>query len=124
MIFTAAGNSGLGAFDAVEQAGTVDGRATHFVIGVDSNQNMVKPGYVLTSMVKRVDTAVYDIVKDVVAGQFQAGFHVFGLESDGVGYAMDQHNRPLVSAAAIAAAEQARARIISGDITVTDAMAR
>ena len=66
VIFTAAGNSGLGAFDAVEQAGkTANGRATHFVIGVDSNQNMVKPGFVLTSMVKRVDNAVYDIVKNV-----------------------------------------------------------
>src|SRR5205085_5088166 len=62
VIFTAAGNSGLGAFDAVEQAGTQNGRATHFVIGVDSNQNGVKPGFVLTSMVKRVDNAVYDIV--------------------------------------------------------------
>src|SRR6185369_14155293 len=51
VIFTAAGNSGLGAFDAVEQSGKdADGRATHFVIGVDSNQNMVKPGFVLTSM--------------------------------------------------------------------------
>jgi len=59
VIFTAAGNAGLGAFDAVEQAGKQNGRATHFVIGVDSNQNMVKPGFVLTSMVKRVDNAVY-----------------------------------------------------------------
>jgi basic membrane protein A and related proteins len=124
VIFTAAGNSGLGAFDAVEQAGTANGRATHFVIGVDSNQNMVKPGFVLTSMVKRVDTAVYDIVKDVVSGQFQAGFHVFGLESDGVGYAMDQHNQALVSPDAVAAAENARSRIIAGEIKVTDAMTR
>ena len=74
VIFTAAGNSGLGAFDAVEQAGKENGRATHFVIGVDSNQNMVKPGFVLTSMVKRVDNAVYAIVDDVVNGKFQAGF--------------------------------------------------
>src|SRR6266849_4229884 len=81
VIFTAAGNSGLGAFDAVEQAGKVDGRATHFVIGVDSNQNMVKPVFVLTSMVKHVDNAVYDIVKEVVDGKFMGGFHVFGLES-------------------------------------------
>src|SRR6185295_15053097 len=89
VIFTAAGNSGLGAFDAVEQAGTANGRATHFVIGVDSNQNGVKPGFVLTSMVKRVDNAVYDIVKEVVEGRFKGGFHVYGLESDGVGYVVD-----------------------------------
>src|SRR2546425_9133705 len=96
VIFTAAGNSGLGAFDAVEQFGKENGRATHFVIGVDSNQNMVKPGFVLTSMVKHVDNAVYDIIKVVVDGKFQGGFHVFGLESDGVGYAMDQYNQDLV----------------------------
>ncbi len=98
VIFTAAGNSGLGAFDAVEQAGKdASGRATHFVIGVDSNQNMVKPGFVLTSMVKHVDNAVYDIVKDVVNHRFQGGFHVFGLDSDGVGYVMDSNNQNLVS---------------------------
>ena len=74
VIFTAAGNSGLGAFDAVEEKGRdASGRATHFVIGVDSNQNMVKPGFVLTSMVKRVDNAVYQIVKDVDREAVQAG---------------------------------------------------
>src|SRR5580765_2464831 len=80
VIFTAAGNSGLGAFDAVEQQGKQNGRATHFVIGVDSNQNMVKPGFVLTSMIKRVDNAVYDIVKEVNEGKIEGGFHVFGLD--------------------------------------------
>src|SRR5213080_284634 len=123
LIFTAAGNSGLGAFDAVEQSGKENGRATHFVIGVDSNQNMVKPGYVLTSMVKRVDNAVYDIVKLVTEHQFQAGFHVFGLESDGVGYVIDNYNRDLVSPDAIQAAEDAKKKIIAGQIKVTDAMA-
>src|ERR1700716_1208300 len=123
VIFTAAGNSGLGAFDAVEQYGMVNGRATHFVIGVDSNQNGVKPGYVLTSMVKRVDNAVYDIVKDVTSGKFKGGFHVFGLESDGVGYVIDEFNKDLVSPEAIAAAEDAKKKIIAGQIKVTDAMA-
>ncbi len=124
VIFTAAGNSGLGAFDAVEQKGMQSGRATHFVIGVDSNQNGVKPGFVLTSMVKRVDNAVYNIVRDVVNGDFKGGFHVFGLESDGVGYVVDEYNKDLVSAEAIAAAEAAKKKIIAGQITVTDAMAQ
>jgi basic membrane protein A and related proteins len=122
VIFTAAGNSGLGAFDAVEQQGKQDGRATHFVIGVDSNQNMVKPGFVLTSMVKRVDNAVYDIVKDVVDRKFSPGLHVFGLDKDGVGYAMDEFNKDLVSPEAIEAAETAKKKIIAGEIKVTDAM--
>lgn len=122
VIFTAAGNSGLGAFDAVEQQGKQNGRATHFVIGVDSNQNMVKPGFVLTSMVKRVDNVVYDIVNDVVNRRFSPGIHVFGLDKDGVGYAMDQYNNDLVSPEAREAAEAAKKKIIAGEIKVTDAM--
>ena len=122
VIFAAAGNSGLGAFDAVEQKGMESGRATHFVIGVDSNQNGVKPGFVLTSMVKRVDNAVYNIVREVVNGDFTPGFHVFGLESDGVGYVVDEYNKGLLSPEAIAAAEEAKKKIIAGQITVTDAM--
>jgi basic membrane protein A len=124
VIFAAAGNSGLGVFDAVEQAGTENGRARRFAIGVDSNQNGVKPGFILTSMIKRVDTAVYNIVKDVVDGKFAGGFHVFGLESEGVGYVIDENNRNLVSPDAIRAAEEARKKIIAGEIKVTDAMAQ
>jgi basic membrane protein A and related proteins len=124
VIFTAAGNSGLGAFDAVEQQGKQNGRATHFVIGVDANQNMVKPGFVLTSMVKRVDNAVYDIIKDVVSGQFRAGAHVYGLDKDGVAYSMDQYNKDLIPAEAIQQAEAARQKIIDGEIKVTDAMTK
>src|SRR5881394_3039201 len=125
VIFTAAGNSGLGAFDAVEQAGKdASGRATHFVVGVDSNQNMVKPGFVLTSMVKHVDNAVYDIVKDVVNHRFQGGFHVFGLDSAGVGYVMDSNNQNLVSPEAIRAAEEAKTKIVEKQITVIDRMSQ
>jgi basic membrane protein A len=125
VIFTAAGNSGLGAFDAVEQSGRdANGRATHFVIGVDSNQNMVKPGFVLTSMVKRVDNAVYDIVKVVTERKFQGGFWVFGLDTAGVGYVMDSYNQSLVSPEAIKAAEDAKKQIIEKKITVIDRMAQ
>jgi basic membrane protein A len=124
VIFTAAGNSGLGAFDAAEQMGKQNGRATHMVIGVDSNQNMVKPGFVLTSMVKRVDNAVYDIIKAVVGQQFQAGFHVYGLDKDGVGYSMDEHNKDLVTPETLQQAEEAKKKIISGEIKVTDAMTK
>ena len=124
VIFTAAGNSGLGAFDAVEQAGKKDGRATHLVIGVDANQNMVKPGFVLTSMVKRVDNAVYAIIQDVVNGQFKAGTHVYGLNEDGVGYAMDANNKDLVTPEMIQQVEEAKKKIISGEIKVVDLMGK
>ncbi len=125
VIFTAAGNSGLGAFDAVEQYGkNAQGEANKFVIGVDSNQNGVKPGFVLTSMVKRVDNAVYNVVEEVLSGKFEGGFHVFGLDKDGVAYAMDDNNRSLIPADVIAKAEEAKKKIIAGEIKVTDAMAK
>lgn len=124
VIFTAAGNSGLGAFDAVEQYGkNASGEANKFVIGVDSNQNAVKPGYVLTSMVKKVDVAVYDVIKEILAGQFSGGFHVFGLDKDGVAYAMDDNNKALIPADVIKRVEEARTKIGTGEIKVTDAMA-
>lgn len=124
VIFTAAGNSGLGAFDAVEQYGkNAQGEANKFVIGVDSNQNGVKPGFVLTSMVKRVDNAVYDVVKEILAGKFNGGFHVFGLDKDGVAYAMDDFNKALIPADVIKKVEEARTKIGTGEIKVTDAMA-
>jgi basic membrane protein A len=123
VIFAAAGNSGLGVFDAVEQYGKdAQGRAQRFVIGVDSNQNWVKPGFVLTSMVKRVDNAVYQIVKDRVENRQMGGIHVYGLENDGVGYAVDQYNKDLLPQATIDAVEAARQNIISGQIKVTNAM--
>jgi basic membrane protein A len=125
VIFTAAGNSGLGAFDAVEQFGKNEqGEANKFVIGVDSNQNMVKPGFVLTSMVKRVDNAVYDAVKEVLSGKFEGGFHVFGLDKDGVAYAMDENNKALIPEDVLRRVEEARGRIVAGEIKVTDAMAK
>jgi basic membrane protein A len=116
VIFAAAGNSGLGAFDAAEQY-------DKFVIGVDSNQNWVKPGHVLTSMVKRVDNAVYQIVRDRVEGRFKGGIHVYGLENEGIGYAMDQYNEKLIPPDVIREVEAAKQRIIRGEIKVTDAMA-
>ncbi len=117
VIFTAAGNSGLGAFDAVEQN-------NKFVIGVDSNQNWVKPGHVLTSMVKRVDTAVYQTVKDKVNNAFKGGVHVYGLENDGVSYALDKFNESLIPSEVLREVRIAKQKIIGGEIQVTDAMAK
>ncbi|MCI0660289.1 MAG: BMP family ABC transporter substrate-binding protein [Acidobacteria bacterium] len=117
VIFQAAGNSGLGVFDAAEAY-------KKYVIGVDANQNWVKPGYVLTSMLKRIDNAIYSIVKDEVEGKFQSGVHVYGLENDGIGYAIDEYNRHLIPDWVIEKVEQARREIITGKIKVTDAMTK
>ena len=116
VIFAAAGNTGLGVFDAAEQYGV-------YVIGVDSNQNWIKPGHVLTSMVKRVDVAVYQVIADRMAGRFRGGVVAHGLADGGIGYAMDGYNRGLVPAAVLRDVEAARRRIVRGEIHVTDAMA-
>lgn len=116
VIFQAAGNSGLGVFDAAEET-------SKMAIGVDSNQNWVKPGFILTSMIKRVDVAVYNTVKETIAGQFKGGIHMFGLENDGVGYALDQYNRSLIPQPVLDEVEKAKQEIIAGRIKVTDAMA-
>ena len=117
VIFTAAGNSGIGAFDAAEQN-------NRFVIGVDSNQNWVKPGFVLTSMIKRIDNAIYLTIKERVEGQFKSGVHVYGLENEGVGYAVDQHNEKLLTSEMLTKVEEAKKKIINNEIQVTDAMAK
>ena len=123
VIFAAAGNSGLGTFDAVEQYGKdSQGHARKFAIGVDSNQNWVKPGFVLTSMVKRVDSAVYQIVRDRVSNHPVGGVHVYGLDNEGIGYAVDQYNKDLLSPETVETVEAAKAKIIKGQITVTNAM--
>jgi basic membrane protein A len=116
VLFSAAGNSGLGVFDAAEQYGV-------YVIGVDSNQNWIKPGRVLTSMVKRVDNAVYEAIAERVRGRFHGGVYRYGLANGGIGYAMDAYNRGLIPEAVLREVEAARQRIVRGEIHVTDAMA-
>jgi len=116
VIFQAAGNSGLGVFDAAEDT-------KKLAIGVDSNQNWIKPGYILTTMTKRVDVSVFNTVKEVVEGRFKGGVHLFGLDNDGVGFALDEYNRSLIPQPVLDEVERARQDIIAGRIKVTDAMA-
>ena len=75
-------------------------------------------------MVKRIDNAVYQIVKDRVSGQFTAGVHVYGLENEGVGYAVDQYNEKLITPEMSQRVEEAKQKIINGQIQVTDVMAK
>ena len=113
IIFQAAGSTGNGVIDAAKERGL-------FAIGVDANQNYMAPGNVLTSMLKRVDVSVFQIIKDVVEGRFTGGIHSYGLEIDGVGYALDEYNRGLISPDVIARVEAIKADIVAGKITVTD----
>jgi basic membrane protein A and related proteins len=115
VIYHAAGGTGVGVLQAAADAGKLG-------IGVDSNQNALHPGKVLTSMIKRVDTAVYNAFMDAKNGQFSYGFSNLGLAEDGVGYALDDANASLVNDEMKAAVEKAKADIIAGTITVHDYM--
>ncbi|MFZ1815528.1 MAG: BMP family ABC transporter substrate-binding protein [Rhizobiaceae bacterium] len=116
VVYHAAGGTGIGVLQAVADEGKLG-------IGVDSNQNGLHPGNVLTSMLKRVDVAVFNAFNDVKEGNWSAGFSVLGLKEGGVGYAMDENNASLVSADMKAAVEKASADIISGAVEVHDYMA-
>jgi basic membrane protein A len=113
VIFSAAGNSGLGVFDAAEAQ-------KKFAIGVDSNQNWVKPGFILSSMLKRVDEAVFDSVKSLKEGRFETGLVRYGVKTKGVDYAMDENNAKLVTADDKKKLEDLRTQIVSGKISVPD----
>ena len=111
VIYHAAGGTGLGVIRAAADAGKL-------AIGVDSNQNGLAPGHVLTSMLKRVDVAAYDTLRDALDGNFTAGVVSLGLAEGGVDWAQDEHNADLVTDAVRAAIERAKAEIISGAIVV------
>ncbi len=113
VIYHAAGGTGIGVLQAAADAGALG-------IGVDSNQNYIHPGQVLTSMLKRVDNAVYDAMMDVQTGNWSSGLEVMGVAEDGVGYALDENNADLITDEMMAAVEDAKAGIISGDIVVHD----
>ncbi|MFN3293925.1 MAG: BMP family protein [Gemmobacter sp.] len=111
VVFAAAGGTGLGVLQAAADAGVLS-------IGVDSNQNHLHPGKVLTSMLKRVDNAVYQAFKD--GPGLETGIVVMDLKAEGVGYALDEHNAALITDEMKAKAEEARAAITSGALKVHD----
>jgi basic membrane protein A len=116
VIYHAAGATGLGVLQAAADAGKLG-------IGVDSNQNAVHPGKVLTSMLKRVDVAVEKAFTDAKDGKWTSGVYSLGLAEDGVDWALDDNNKALITEEMKAAVDQAKADIISGKIVVHDYMA-
>lgn len=117
VIYAAAGGTGLGVLQAAKDKGK-------FAIGVDSNQNHLHPGSILTSMIKRVDLAVYNAMKTAKEGTWKPGIQNLGLAEDGVGYAIDDHNRRLITADMQRRIDAAKADIIAGKIKVSDYMAK
>ena len=113
VVYAAAGATGTGVLQAAADQGK-------YSIGVDSNQNHLHPGSVLTSMLKRVDVAVYNALKGAQDGTWKAGARSLGLAEDGVGYSLDENNREAITPEIEAALEEAKAGIIAGDIVVED----
>ncbi|MEM6306938.1 MAG: BMP family ABC transporter substrate-binding protein [Pseudomonadota bacterium] len=113
VVFAAAGGTGVGVLQTAADEDILS-------IGVDSNQNYLHPGQVLTSMLKRVDVAVYEVMKagDATTG----GFRTLNLANEGVGYALDEFNAELVSDEMKASVDAAAAKIIAGDMAVHDYM--
>ena len=111
VIYQAAGGTGIGVIQAAVDSGKL-------AIGVDSNQNGIAPGSILTSMLKRVDVAAYETFMDSKNGNFTAGVQMLGVAEGGVDWALDENNASLITSEMKAAVEQARADIISGKVTV------
>jgi basic membrane protein A len=115
VVYHAAGGSGLGVFQAAKEAGDP---GEVWAIGVDSDQYLtagpdLQP-YILTSMLKRVDVAVYETIKSYVEGSFQAGIRTFDLKADGVNYATSGGFIDDIAPQL----EDYKAKIISGEIVV------
>jgi basic membrane protein A and related proteins len=115
VVFAAAGGTGIGVYQAAADA-------KKYAIGVDSNQDYLQPGTMLTSMLKRVDVAVYDAFMDAKNGTWKPGVKVLGLKEDGVGFSVDQWNKDVLTPEMIAAMDKAKADIIAGKIKVTNYM--
>lgn len=113
VIFSAAGGTGRGVLQAAKDSGKL-------AVGVDSNQDYLFPGTVLTSMIKRVDTAVYEAFKTAKEGTWKAGTTTLGLKEGGVDWSLDQYNRKLISKDMESKIGQARKDIIAGKIKVVD----
>ena len=115
VVYAAAGGTGVGVYQAAKDGGKL-------AIGVDSNQNYLHPGTMLTSMLKRVDVAAYNAYKEAMDGTWEPGFKVLGLAEEGVGWALDENNASLISDEMKAAVKQASDDILAGKITVHDYM--
>ncbi len=113
VVYAAAGGTGVGVYQAAKDAGKL-------AIGVDSNQNYLHPGTMLTSMLKRVDVAAYNVFMDSMNDEFTPGIQVLGLSEEGVGWALDEHNESMITGEMKAKVDEVSAMITAGEISVHD----
>lgn len=113
VIYHAAGGTGMGVIAAAKEKGV-------FAIGVDSNQDAVEPGTVLTSMLKNVDVGVFDTIKALTKGEFVSGLAVYGAKEDGVGVTNFEFTKEIIGAEKLAKFEEIKAKLMAGEIKVSD----
>jgi basic membrane protein A len=113
VVYAAAGGTGVGVLQTAADNDILS-------IGVDANQNYLHPGEVLTSMLKRVDNAVYEAM--MAGPDVATGINVMGVANGGVGYALDEFNAELISDEMKAAVDAAAAAIADGSLVVHDYM--
>ena len=113
IVYHASGQCGLGVIEAAKARGK-----GHFAIGVDSDQDYIAPGYVLTSMIKGVDNAVFEVCKSVKEGTFQPGTREFGVKENGVGLSPMKYTKHLVPPSVMEKIEKLRQMIIDGTLRV------
>jgi basic membrane protein A len=112
IVYAAAGKAGLGAIDAAKA------RPDAYIIGVDSDQDGLAPGKILTSMVKHVDIAVYDIAQDIKGGKLPSGHLVLGLKDHAIGLTDFQYTKALIGVERVRRINSLEQAIISGRIVV------
>src|SRR3954467_2907553 len=113
VVYAAAGNTGTGVLQAAKDRGK-------YAIGVDSNQNYLHPGTMLTSMTKRVDNAIYDSFMQMKNGTWKAGLSYKGIKEGGVDWALDKDNRALITPEIEKRVNEAKSGIVSGKVKVID----
>lgn len=111
IVYHAAGRAGLGVIRAAEERGK-------YAIGVDSDQDYLAPGRVLTSMIKRVDEAVFQTIKEVRDGKFTAGATYFDLKSNGVGLSAMEYTKDAVGPERMAKVQAIAEQIKTGELVV------
>lgn len=111
IVYHAAGRAGLGVIAAAKEKNL-------WAIGVDSDQDDIEPGRVLTSMIKNVDLGVFMTVQDLKDGKFTAGAVMYDLKAGGVGTSEFKHTKAAVGEANMAKLDEMKKKIIAGEVTV------
>lgn len=111
VIYHAAAGSGAGVFDAIKEKGV-------YAIGVDSNQDEIVPGSILTSMIKNVDVAVFESIEELVKGEFKTGVSQFGIKENGVGTTDFALTKEVIGEENLAKLQEIKEKIIAGEIVI------